>query len=178
MHKLRKINKVAHTIYLLKVIGISLVCLAVSACGFHVRTAELDSLGFDALKLRCDESASWEFCQELKRELRAHKVNILDSARYELSIASIEAKERVFTINSDATADEYELRRTAKFALSDQTNTSAEYKNEVSARRIYRHNSDALLAKEREQETISRTLDHSLAKEIIRQLTLIRIGQP
>lgn len=151
--------------------------IALQACGFHIRTAELDSLGFKELALNCDSNAVWDLCQGLQRELRAHNVTLNQNARLALTLSNMEAKERVFTINSDASADEFELTRSIKFKLSDKANASAEYVNEVSARRIYRHNSDELLAKDREQETITRALDNSLAREIIRQLTLIRIGE-
>jgi outer membrane lipopolysaccharide assembly protein LptE/RlpB len=153
-----------------------LIALMLQGCGFHVRTADLDSLGFSEVSLSCDKSSSWDLCQELERELASHKVTLKEDALFELRVFSIEAKERVFTINQDATADEYELTRSLKFSLEESASDESKYTNEISARRIYRHSSSELLAKDREQAAITKALDQSLAQEIIRQLTLIRIG--
>lgn len=152
------------------------ITLSLQGCGFHVRTADLDSLGFKELSLSCDKSSSWDLCQELERELASHKVELKEGAAFELRVFNIEGKERVFTINQDATADEYELTRSLTFSLEESTSDESKYTNEISARRIYRHSSAELLAKDREQAAITRALDQSLAQEIIRQLTLIRVG--
>lgn len=150
--------------------------LLMQGCGFQVRTADLDSLGFSDVNLTCDKASSWELCHALERELTSHKVTLSKDAPYSLRVYKIESKERVFTINQDATADEYELTRSLKFSLEEAENEAAGYTNEISARRIYRHSSSELLAKDREQHAITKALDKSLAREIIRQLTLIRIG--
>ncbi|WP_197475201.1 LPS assembly lipoprotein LptE, partial [Oleiphilus sp. HI0079] len=152
------------------------ISLTLQGCGFHVRTADLDSLGFSEVSLSCDKTSSWDLCQELERELASHKVTMTKDALFELRVFSIEAKERVFTLNQDATADEYELTRSLKFSLKESASDESQYTNEISARRIYRHSSSELLAKDREQAAITKALDQSLAQEIIRQLTLIRIG--
>ena len=152
------------------------LCLTLQGCGFNVRTADLDSLGFSEVSLSCDKASSWDLCQELERELASHMVALKQDALFELRVFSIESNERVFTINQDATADEYELTRSLKFSLKDSTIDESQYTNEISARRIYRHNSSQLLAKDREQAAITKALDPSLPQEIIRQLTLIRIG--
>ena len=153
-----------------------LALLALQGCGFHVRSADLDSLGFSEVDLSCDKTSSWDLCQELERQLISHKVNLQEDAAYALRVFEIRSKERVFTINQDATADEYELTRSLQFSLVEESNPEARYTNEISARRIYRHSSSELLAKDREQAVITKALDQSLAREIIRQLTLIRIG--
>jgi len=162
----------------------ALLCILfmLQACGYQIRSVELDSLGFTSLTLKCDSATAWHLCQKLKRDLVAHNVEITEQAPFTLSVLDISTKERVFTINMDATADEYEITRRIKFELSqnnlktDKRPNKGSYLNEVSARRIYRHNSDALLAKERERTAIERALDNSLANEIIRQLTLIKVG--
>lgn len=141
-----------------------------------MRTADLDSLGFSDASLTCDKTSSWDLCHELERQLASHKVTLKSDAPFELRVLEIKSKERVFTINQDATADEYELTRSLKFSLEEAGSEQAKYTNEISARRIYRHNSAELLAKDREQAAITKALDQSLAREIIRQLTLIRIG--
>ena len=148
----------------------------IQGCGFHVRTAELDSLGFNSVNFECDQAEHWQLCQSLERELRAHKVTMDEDAAFMLSIDSASSTERAFTINLDASADEYEITRLVKFTFSEANNTKSKYSNEINARRIYRHHSDALLAKEREKTTLTKALDKSIAREIIRQLTLIRIG--
>lgn len=152
-------------------------CLLTSACGYHVRTAELDSLGFPSIALSCDKGSAWGLCKTLERELSAHSVELNKDARFQLDVSNISTKERAFTLNTDASADEYEMTRSVAFTLKDTQQDNAQYKNDISAKRIYRHNSDALLAKDREQLALTRALDKSLAREIIRQLTLIRIGE-
>jgi len=160
----------------LRIIAVALLTLSITACGYHVRTAELDSLGFHKVALSCDKSDAWGLCQTLERELKAHKVSLDQHARLSLDVSKITSKERAFTLNTNASADEYELTRSISFSLSDAQQEQARYQNEISAKRIYRHNSDALLAKDRERLALTRALDQSLAREIIRQLTLIRIG--
>ena len=157
--------------------SLALLCtLLLQGCGYQVRTADLDSLGFSAVDLRCDKTSSWDVCHELERALISHQVSLAADAPYTLRVYKIESKERVFTINQDATADEYELTRSLRFSLDESGKEDSRYTNEISARRIYRHNSAELLAKDREQHAITKALDISLAREIIRQLTLIRIG--
>ena len=150
--------------------------IALQGCGFHVRSADVDSLGFSEIDLSCDKSSSWDLCQELERQFISHKINLKEQSAYSLRVFDIQSKERVFTINQDATADEYELTRSLRFSLDEASTPEARYTNEISARRIYRHSSSELLAKDREQAVITKALDQSLAREIIRQLTLIRVG--
>jgi outer membrane lipopolysaccharide assembly protein LptE/RlpB len=154
-----------------------LLCLSLGACGFHLRTAEQESLGFKTLQFECNSNTSWALCENLERELSARGVTFSEDAQLTLQVNDIKSSERVFTINQDASADEYELTHEATFTLEDSENVDARYENTISARRIYRHNSSALLAKDREQEAISKALDVSLSREIIRQLTLIKIQE-
>lgn len=165
-----------HLEQLIKRISMIALLSALSACGFHMRSAELDSLGFSKLDFACDQNATWKLCQTLQRELQAHNVELSDDANLRLSIDGLDVAERVFTINDDATADEYELTHTAFFSLTNKSVSASRYSSEVSARRIYRQNADALLAKDRERQVIAEALDQSLAREIIRQLTLIKVG--
>jgi len=153
------------------------LCFALASCGFHLRTPEQESLGFTRLNLECNRNIAWTLCENLERELAARSVVLSEDAELTLIINELNSSERIFTINQDATADEYELTHEAKFTLEDATNTDARYENTISARRIYRYNANALLAKDREQEAIGKALDISLSREIIRQLTLIKIKE-
>ena len=148
--------------------------LTVAGCGYQLRETAPEALGFKHLKFVCNIDDSWSLCTDLRRQIVASDVTISDDAKLELNVGPFEQKERVSTIQSDGSAEEYELKHEAAFSLMQSDFPDQSYTSEVSARRIYRHNSTALLAKEREREVIEEALNQSLANEIIRQLVLLK----
>lgn len=155
-------------------IMVVLFALTVSGCGYQLRETAPEALGFKRLKFICNIDDSWSLCTDLRRQIIASNVTISNDAKLELNVGPFEQKERVFTIQSDGSAEEYELKHEAAFSLRQSDFPDQSYSSEVSARRIYRHNSTALLAKEREREVIEEALNQSLANEIIRQLVLLK----
>lgn len=115
-------------------------------------------------------------CHHLNAKVLASGVRISDAAPYQLRVERLESRQRAFTLNTtDASAAEFELKHQIRYRLID-TATSEELAGRVVQRQqIYRHSASALIAKDREQETISNQLDNLILDIILREVSLLTL---
>jgi len=164
-------------------LGLSVISiLTLTACGFELRTYSLSDSAIQAdnsqfqmiesLNLECPTSQSWQLCQHLRQQLKLGKITLEPEAELTLSISSIKQSSRILSLQSNAAAAEYGLTSKVSYRLIHRPNQANVIRQDIELEHSYRHESSALLAKERERDELQTTLSQQLALEIFRQIRL------
>lgn len=146
-----------------------------SACGFHLRgySEHNTPAAFSTLKLECANTRAWQLCQSLRQQLLLNNILLSDEAQYRLVISPIAQDSRTLSLQSNASAAEYGLSSKVDFQLIDRKTDEVIADQEVVVRNSYRHQSSALLAKERERDELQTELSQQIALEIFRQIDVL-----
>ncbi len=146
-----------------------------SACGFHLRgySDHKTPAAFSRLKLECGNTRAWQLCQSLRQQLLLNNIQLADEAAYRLVISSIAQDSRTLSLQSNASAAEYGLSSKVDFQLIHRETDEVIADQEVLVRNSYRHQSSALLAKERERDELQTELSQQIALEIFRQIDVL-----
>ena len=145
------------------------------ACGFGLRgEQETLAFSFPELSVQCSRQSEFRLCHYLNSRIKASGTEIPDDSQYLLSIQRRESTQRAFTLRNDATAAEYELTHRIEYSLRDKSSKEKLSGRIVSRRQIYRHNASALIAKDREQESIELQLDQAIIDTILREVSLLK----
>jgi len=162
-----------------QVLSTVLFSLALASCGFHLRgyTREPLANSLKEIQLQCSNSETWQLCQKLREHLQLHHVVEATSAAFVLSISNIEQDQKTLSLQDNAAAAEFGLSYQVQFELSKKGLSPEEesdtlIRHTVRIDQSYRHESTALLAKERERLEVQEQLSQRLADEIFRQVSL------
>jgi len=148
--------------------------LLAQGCGFNVRqTATLPAF-LEPSEIEGGIRANWSLCLELRQQLENGGLSVTtEEAEYQLIVDEFKSDRRAFTIEQDASTAEYELIRSARYRLKRHGEIAPLRERIIVKRRVYRQIASALLAKDREQDTLQRELDERIAREIVNQLSLL-----
>lgn len=157
---------------------ISIVFLSLSllsACGFQLRGYSSSDAppAFSSLKLDCPSTQAWQLCQTLRQQFALSAITIDEDARYLLTVSPIQQETRTLSLQKNATASEYGLSSTVNYQLIDQQSDSIVSDHDIVVRNSYRHQSSALLAKERERNELQTELSQQIAMEVFRQIDVL-----
>lgn len=151
--------------------------VALSSCGFHLRSYSESASSIKELSLDCPSTSSWELCHHLKQTLLLNDIEITDAASLALTISPMIQKSRVLSLQSNASAAELGLESEVSYSLSSSKDNEIKHQQKVSNTNSYRHETSALLAKDRERDELQMQLSKQLAEEIVRQITVLDAGQ-
>jgi len=163
---------------LTQVLSIALISLVLANCGFHLRgfTSEPLAMSLKEIQLKCSNAETWQLCQNLREHLKSNHIIESPSALYMLSISNIEQEQNTLSLQNNAAAAEFGLSYQVQFELSKKGASPEEsshslIRHTVRIDQSYRHESTALLAKERERLEVQDRLSQGLANEIFRQIS-------
>ena len=86
-------------------------------------------------------------------------------------------KSRVLSLQSNASAAELGLESVVSYSLTSSIDNEIKHQQTVSNNNSYRHETSALLAKDRERDELQMQLSKQLAEEIVRQITVLDADQ-
>ena len=152
---------------------ITFMVLSLSACGFHLRSYGESTGTLKAVALTCPSTSNWELCHHLKQTLLLNHIIIQDEASFELSISPMIQKSRVLSLQANASAAEQGLSSEVSYSLVSQEDGEIKHKQTVTINNSYRHESSALLAKDRERDELQMQLSQQIAEEIVRQISVL-----
>lgn len=155
------------------IISILIGALLLSACGFHLRSYGDNTSNIKVLSLDCPNTSSWELCHHLKQTLLLNNIQITDNAPLILSISPMIQKSRVLSLQANASAAELGLSSEVTYKIISAQEDDIKHKQTVHINNSYRHESSALLAKDRERDELQMQLSQQLAEEIVRQITVL-----
>jgi LPS-assembly lipoprotein len=150
-----------------------IVCLLISGCGFHLRGYNEDISTIHELSLSCRSTDAWALCHHLKQSLQLNDIRLNESATLQLSIGPLVQKSRVLSLQSNASAAEQGLSSEVNYQLITVSDEQVRHQHTVRINNSYRHESTALLAKDRERDELQNQLSRQLAEEIVRQIRII-----
>lgn len=150
-------------------IGVTLL----SSCGFHLRSYGDSASNIDAVSLICPSTQSWALCHHLKQTLLLNDIQIIDDATLTLAISPMIQKSRVLSLQANASAAELGLSSEVSYSLISKKDESVKHTQTVNINNSYRHESSALLAKDRERDELQTQLSQKLAEEIVRQISVL-----
>lgn len=113
----------------------------------------------------------------MKQTLLLNDIQIKDSATLALTISPMIQKTRVLSLQSNASAAELGLESVVSYSLTSSIDNEIKHQQTVSNNNSYRHETSALLAKDRERDELQMQLSKQLAEEIVRQITVLDADQ-
>ena len=155
------------------VISLLVSVILLSSCGFHLRSYGENSTNVKEVSLDCPSTSSWELCHHLKLSLLLNNIQITENAPLILSISPMIQKSRVLSLQANASSAELGLSSEVTYSLISAQEDEIKHKQSVNINNSYRHESSALLAKDRERDELQIQLSQQLAEEIVRQITVL-----
>lgn len=144
-----------------------------SACGFHLRSYGENASKIESLSLNCPSTSSWVLCHHLKQTLVLNNIQISEDAPLMLTISPMIQRSRVLSLQANASAAELGLSSEVTYSLVTSREDKINHKHTIHINNSYRHESSALLAKDRERDELQTQLSQQLAEEIVRQITVL-----
>ena len=153
--------------------SVSLSLLAVllaSACGFHLRTWDLEGQVESA---RVIANARNPLAEPLGRALRSAGVEVIDGGDPDLVIELLGDRRgrRSVSVTDQARAAEYETSLQVQYAVRDGAGSLLQQPRWVAARRVYRVDRDNLVGSSQEQALLEREMVSELVDQILRGLS-------
>lgn len=143
-----------------------------AGCGFQLRGAAPVSAAIQPLAVVCDGAVPLTLCQAVEEQLRLGDVRVVDrpKADYVLKLSNYSQSRRASAITRNAVAAEYTLRQRVIMSVvtADQVPLVAD--QEIASSEAYRYDQSNILAKQREQEALTETLNQRLAQQVIFRL--------
>lgn len=159
---------------------IIILSLTLSACGFHLRGSEALPASLSSIRFECANEKFWDLCRKMRREFQLHEIELNENANMTVRISAVSNNQRSLSINPDASTAEYDLIRSVQYQLIDSASRKQVSSRIIEASQSYRHQSSALIAKEREREEIQAVLNKEITYTLFRQLSVFdaqRINQ-
>ena len=148
--------------------------VALSGCGFHLRSAPVLPPELDRTYLAADDRQT-PFVRRLRRELRDSGIAVVDSpvdATSVLTILDDETGQRVLSVSARNIPREYEVFYRVTFSLQQGERTLLEAQ-EQAVERSYVYDETLVLGKAREEEQIRSALTDDLVRLVMFQLAAL-----
>ena len=152
-----------------------LCCTLLSACGFQLRAYGDKASAISELALHCPHTENWALCLHLKQTLVLNNIQLNDEAPLSLVVSPMSQNSRVLSLQENASAAELGLSSEVTYQLLTVHDEQIKHQQAVHVNNSYRHQSAALLAKDRERDELQKQLSQQLAEEIVRQISVLDI---
>ena len=152
-----------------------LCCTLLSACGFQLRAYGDKTSAISELALHCPHTANWALCLHLKQTLVLNNIQLNDEAPLSLVVSPMSQNSRVLSLQENASPAELGLNSEVTYQLLTVHDEQIKHQQAVHVNNSYRHQSAALLAKDRERDELQKQLSQQLAEEIVRQISVLDI---
>ena len=166
----------AKLIHLYLISGALLVLITLSACGFQLRgqltqlTHISDSWQLEGVALYSDLS------REITRQLHQAGVQIVtQGGQHILEISERQQDKRLFSVNAQNEAVEYELLLSWQFNLKRPGETASLNPTRIHTRRIVYQPQNNRLSSDREVQQLRTDMQRELVTRMLRQLSLLSL---
>lgn len=147
---------------------------ALAGCGFQLQGRAPLPQALAVTYIEADNPQS-EFVQSLRRALQASGARVTDRREDGATVVRVETDkvtERIISVSARNIPQEYELAYDVAFSVS-RDGRELLPSQQISGNRDYSFDERALLAKEREKETLSEALARDLAALAMRRLSVL-----
>lgn len=146
-----------------------LTVLSLAACGFHLRGRA--GLPFNTLYL---DAPNTPFVTELRRNLEANKVKLVDTADKAdviLNIASEMPEKQILTLSGSGRVNEFQIRYRVSVHAYDLKQQDWIPTEEMLLLRNYTYDDTQVLAKEAEEVLLYKSMRTDMVQQIVRRLS-------
>lgn len=150
---------------------ILLMSLLLTACGFHLRGQA--GMPFNTLYLDA-ASASAPFIADLRRNLEANKVKLVNTAEQAdvvLNIVSEIPEKQILTLGGSGRVNEFQLNYRVSLRAYDLKQQDWIPAEEIVLRRNYSYDDTKILAKEAEEALLYQSMRSDMMQQIVRRLS-------
>ena len=155
----------------LRMIALLLTAMLLTACGYHLRGSA--GMPFSTLYLDA-ANPNTPFIAELRRNLRANKVKLVNSAEQAdvvLNIVSEIPEKQILTLGGSGRVNEFQLRYRVSLRAYDLKQQDWIPAEEMMMRRDYTYNDTQILAKEAEEILLYQNMRTDMVQQIVRRLS-------
>jgi len=148
-----------------------LTVLLLTACGFHLRGQA--GMPFNTLYLEAP-TASAPFTADLRRNLEANKVKLVNSAEQAdvvLNIILEMPEKQILTLGGSGRVNEFQLRYRISLRAYDLKGMEWIPAEEMALRRDYVYDDTKVLAKEAEETLLYQSMRSDMVQQIVRRLS-------
>ncbi len=154
------------------------LCLAATACGFHLRGPQ--PLPFDSIYLGISPYS--DMGADLRRQIRVNgRTEIVDkptNAQVQLQVISDTREKIILSLDTDGKVREYELRQRFAFKVVDAKGREVIPATEINTKREVTFNDGQLLAKEQEEGQLYRDMQIDVVRRLMSRLASARWPLP
>lgn len=159
----------------LRSLGLMLLALTLSACGFHLRGSYDIPPELRQLNLRVNPASN--LYAPLSNALQTAGVQ-LGSGRYSLIVTREKLNKQTTNTDSRAKVAEYTLIYDLSYHITDADGEKVGDEQKLTLRRSYQYDTTTIVGKSEEEETLIRELYTDAAQQILRQISFFRpVGQ-
>lgn len=156
-----------------KIIVSLLICLTISACGWHLRGSVAGSNESSApieLSITAQDNYS-PLLGSLRQSLRAHKITEVPSkALFTLAIGNEVMNKRTAGVGADALTSAYEVILSVEYSIKRNSELLTTPKTKASISRTYSYNINNAATATQEEALILREMRRELAQQILRRI--------
>ena len=155
----------------LQMIALLLTTLLLTACGFHLHGQA--GMPFNTLYLDA-ASASTPFIADLRRNLEANKVKLVNTAEQAdvvLNIVSEIPEKQILTLGGSGRVNEFQLHYRVSLRAYDLKQQDWIPAEEIVLRRDYSYDDTKILAKEAEEALLYQSMRSDMVQQIVRRLS-------
>ena len=159
----------------LRSLGLMLLALTLSACGFHLRGSY--DIPPELLQLNLRVNPASNLSAPLSNALQTAGVQ-LGSGRYSLIVTREKLNKQTTNTDSRAKVAEYTLIYDLSYHITDADGEKVGDEQKLTLRRSYQYDTTTIVGKSEEEETLIRELYTDAAHQILRQISFFRpVGQ-
>ena len=153
----------------------AVLCVALTACGFHLRGQA--ALPFESMYVQTGGPSS--FASQLARAVRAgSKTRIVDNpkdAQVTLQVIAEGRERAILSLSGGGRVREIVLRYRVSYRLYDQRNKELIPPSEILLRRDLSYSDTDVIAKEQEEALLYRDMQSDAVHQLVRRLQVTRI---
>lgn len=150
-------------------------CLAVTACGFHLRGQA--TFPFESLYINAADTSG--FATELKRAVHAgSNTRLSDNPKDAQAILQVvnEVREKlILSLSGGGTVREFELRLHITFRLQDNKGQDWIPQTEIVLKRDFSFNDTQVLAKDSEEALLYKDMQSDAVQQVMRRLSAVKV---
>ena len=150
-------------------------CLAVTACGFHLRGQA--TFPFESLYINAADTSA--FATELKRAVRAGSNTRLSDnpkdAQAILQVVNEVREKQILSLSGGGTVREFELRLHITFRLQDNKGQDWIPQTEMVLKRDFSYNDTQVLAKDSEEALLYKDMQSDAVQQVMWRLSAVKV---
>lgn len=151
--------------------SLSLCCVALVACGFHLRGANEFSFK------RIFVNGNTQITQALKKSLVSNGVEVTSdasSAEMEIDLMKEESEKRILSLSGRGVVNEFELYYRVIYRVKSTKETLWSQPQTMEARRDFTYSDANLIAKQNEEKQLNLNMQRDVTQAILRRLSSIK----